>query len=89
MAVYSISYDLNNPGQKYENVYSVIRSFSGYEHIMESTWLVFTSLSASQISDKFASYIDSNDKMLISKINANEYQGRLTKDTWKWIREHV
>ncbi|TOJ82024.1 hypothetical protein CGI32_18470, partial [Vibrio parahaemolyticus] len=53
MALYSISYDLNNPGQKYENIYSVIRSFGGYNHIMESTWLVSTSLSASQVLDRF------------------------------------
>ncbi|HIF9218110.1 TPA: hypothetical protein ACX6QF_003657 [Photobacterium damselae] len=89
MALYSISYDLNNPGQKYENIYSVIRSFGGYNHIMESTWLVSTSLSASQVFDKFTSYLDNNDKMFISKVNVNEYQGWLDEDTWKWIREHV
>ncbi len=71
MALYSISYDLNNPGRKYENIYSVIRSFGGYNHIMESTWLVSTSLSASQVFDKFISYLDNNDKMFISKVNAN------------------
>lgn len=74
MALYSISYDLNNPGQKYENIYSVIRSFGGYNHIMESTWLVSTSLSASQVLDRFTSYLDNNDKMFISKVNTNEYQ---------------
>ncbi|TON65800.1 hypothetical protein CGH51_23250, partial [Vibrio parahaemolyticus] len=58
-------------------------------HIMESTWLVSTSLSASQVLDRFTSYLDNNDKMFISKVNTNEYQGWLDEDTWKWIREHV
>ncbi len=89
MVIYSISYDLNNSGHKYENIYSVVRSFGGYNHIMESTWLVSTSLSASQVVGKFTSYLDNNDKVFISKVNTDEYQGWLDEDTWKWIKEHI
>ncbi|WP_234498148.1 hypothetical protein [Vibrio maritimus] len=91
MSVYSISYDLSHSDKKYEEIYSVIRSLGACNHIMESTWLLSTPLSASQVGDKLTSYLDNNDKMFISKVNENEceYQGWLDEETWKWIREHV
>lgn len=89
MSVYSVSYDLNNPGQKYEKIHEVLKSFNGYYHIMDSTWLISTSFSAAQVCDKLTPYLDSNDKMFISKVNANEYQGWLENDVWDWIRKHL
>ncbi len=56
---------------------------------MESTWLISTSLSASQVVGKLTSYLDNNDKVFISKVNTDEYQGWLDENTWKGIKEHT
>ncbi|HHC7385129.1 hypothetical protein ACEWBT_21875 [Vibrio parahaemolyticus] len=56
---------------------------------MDSTWLISTSFSAAQVCDKLTPYLDSNDKMFISKVNANEYQGWLENDVWDWLRKHL
>lgn len=52
MPVYAISYDLNSPGQNYQNLYEEIKSFGGYWHYLDSTWLVSTRLSANQMTER-------------------------------------
>ncbi|WP_234498139.1 hypothetical protein [Vibrio maritimus] len=91
MTVYLISYELSNSDEKYKSIHSAMRIMGVYNHIMESTWLLSTPLSASQVGGKLTSYLDNNDKMFISKVSANEceFQGWLDEETWKWIREHI
>ncbi|NOI60893.1 hypothetical protein [Vibrio coralliilyticus] len=89
MSVFSISYDLNSPGQKYTQIHSVLESFPGYVHLMDSTWLVSTQLNSQQLLDKFKPMLDGNDKLFISKVNASEYSGWLSDKEWGWITNHT
>lgn len=41
---YMISYDLNNPGQKYDKVFEIIKEFGAYIKLQKSFWLVKTNL---------------------------------------------
>lgn len=89
MAIYSVSYDLNTPGKKYEELYDKLRSFNGYNHIMDSTWLVCSDQSASDVFDIIKSVIDKNDNVFISKVNPNEYSGWLSQKKWDWIKRNI
>ncbi|CAK2025266.1 CRISPR-associated protein Cas2 [Vibrio crassostreae] len=89
MAVYSVSYDLNAPGKKYEDIYKILKSFSGWNHIMESTWLISTNLTPSQVLEKFKPQLDSNDRMFVSKVYANQYSGWLSDKQWEWLTNNV
>ncbi len=89
MAVYSVSYDLNAPDKKYEDVYKVLKGFAGWNHIMESTWLISTNLTPNQVLEKFKPHLDSNDRMFISKVYADQYSGWLSDKQWEWVRTHV
>lgn len=88
MSVYAISYDLNRPGQSYDALYQEIRSFGSTWHRLDSTWLVSTTLSANQMSERMKKHTDGNDRFLIIKV-VNDYQGWLAKDAWDWLHTHI
>ncbi|ELO1772489.1 hypothetical protein QXB69_000521 [Vibrio fluvialis] len=88
MSIYSISYDLNAPGKKYEELYDAIKSFNGWAHILDSTWLVYSNLTAQQIFEHLQPHIDRNDSIFISQVNRNQYSGWLSKEHWSWINKH-
>ncbi len=77
MSVFSVSYDLNKSGQDYEGLYSELKQTGGYSHIMDSTWLVWTSETAEQLSSRLLSKMDKNDTLFVSKVNKGEYAGWL------------
>ncbi|QEA34507.1 hypothetical protein [Weissella soli] len=84
-----ISYDLHEPGQKYEDVRDTIKSFGGaYIKILESTWLVRNNLTPQQMSDKLANVVDPNDEFLVCELT-NSYQGHLKKSDWEFIRKNI
>ncbi|WP_172558132.1 hypothetical protein [Vibrio fluvialis] len=89
MSVYSISYDLNAPGKKYDELYNQIKDFNGWLHLLDSTWLVSTNLTADQVFQRLTPYLDNNDSVFVSKVNANQYAGWLTQEKWDWIRQHA
>ncbi len=89
MPIYAISYDLNSPGQKYQRVKAAIESCGDSIKPMESFWLVDSSLTYSQISQKVRQAHDENDRHLVMRLSS-EYQGWLTPDAWEWLnrRKH-
>ncbi|ERK30475.1 hypothetical protein [Clostridium intestinale] len=86
--VYLISYDLNSPGKNYSNLYAVIEEFHDYLHPLDSTWLVSTSLSAKQIYEKLSKTLDSNDKILITKVS-DQWHGYLSQKDYDWLFSFV
>jgi|GEM_PF-220463 len=88
MSVYAISYDLNKPGQNYDGLYQEIKNFGGYWHYLDSMWLVSTSLSATQMSERMLKHTDYNDQFLIIRV-VDDYQGWLPKAAWAWIHQHI
>ena len=83
--VYLITYDLNKKGQNYDKLYEAIKSLGSWWHYLDSTWLVETSYSASQISEKLRKEgIDDNDNLLVFRL-LKDYAGWLSKEAWQWI----
>lgn len=86
---YIISYDLDEPGQEYEQVKKIIESFGGaYIKIQESVWLVRTSLSPEDMCTQLQQAMDKNDSLFICEL-INNYQGLASKETWTFIRENI
>lgn len=88
MAVYNISYDLSQPGQKYAGLIEEIKRSPGYLHCLESTWLVSTAETAEQVFQRLSPNLDKNDSILVIEVVKN-YQGWLSKEKWEWINQHV
>lgn len=85
--VYLITYDLNKAGQNYDGLYKAIIALGGPSkcwHYLDSNWLVETSYSTSQISEKLLKETDKNDHLLVVRV-LKDYHGWLPKDAWDWI----
>ena len=89
MAVYMITYDLNKEGQNYDKVIGAIKDcaiscYSGWK----SSYLIKSSMTAKQIRDNIAQYLDGNDALLVIEVKDN-YNGRLEESDWDIIRERI
>lgn len=88
MKVYSVSYDLNSPGQKYENLYQELKNSNSWWHYLDSIWLIRTHETASQLSERIRKHLDNNDSLLVIRVT-NEYAGWLPQKAWDWINQNV
>ena len=86
--VYNVSYDLKSPGQNYTDLISELKKSSSWWHYLDSTWLIRTQESASQLWERISSYFDKNDYALIIEVG-KDYQGWLPEKAWEWIKENV
>ena len=87
--IYAINYDLRTPGQQYDKLYDAIKSCgSTWWHYLGSTWLVDTSLNASQIWARIQPHCDTNDRILVIGVT-RDYSGWLPKDAWDWINQRI
>lgn len=84
---YAINYDLRAPGRDYSGLYEAIKKYTNL-HPVESTWLVVTNESASDIWNRISKHLDKNDLALIIDVRKN-YYGVLPKEAWDWIERNV
>ncbi len=82
--VYIINYDLNKTGQNYNGLYDAIKSYGTWAHGLDSTWFIETNETSSQIFDRLAPSIDSNDYLFVTRIYGN-YSVRLSQKTIDWL----
>lgn len=87
MFVYCVSYDLRKAGQNYSGLYEQLKS-TKWLHPLESTWLVATTESAQQLSDRLWMQLDANDLLLVIRVT-KPYWGVLPKEAWAWIEVNV
>ncbi|MCG5262440.1 hypothetical protein [Cupriavidus gilardii] len=88
MTVYSVSYDLNKAGQNYSALYEELKKSPSWWHYLDSTWLIYTTETAQQLSNRLLMHIDKNDRLLVIKV-VRAYQGWLSEEAWKWINQYV
>lgn len=90
MAVYMITYDLNNTGKKYNEVIQAIKDAStgAWCTYWKSAYLIKSYLTANQVSDKITPHLDKDDRLIVIEVK-NNYQGWLSESEWKYIRENI
>lgn len=85
--VYMVTYDLNNPGQNYENVIETIKQCASmWCTFWKSSYLIKSTMSANEIANKLDPYLDKNDRAIVIEVKSN-YQGWLAEDEWDYIRK--
>lgn len=85
--VYVINYRLHKPQKDYDSLYEAIRTISGtYWHNTTSSWLVESSMSASEVYDVLKSHVDSDDEIVIFRLSG-EYYGQLRPDDNEWLED--
>lgn len=90
MATKLIAYDLNAPGQNYGELIAAIKSLGAWWHHLDSTWLVKSTLSTSEIRDRLSQHLGADDELLVVNVTGaarswrgfNESGSKWLKDTW-------
>jgi hypothetical protein len=92
--LFAITYDLRQPGRKYNELYDAIKTLAGegnWQHPMESFWVVaisnYSYRDANSIYEEFRKYIDENDSLFVVRIDQSERQGWMPKNFWTWMKE--
>ena len=89
MVPYIITYDMIDPGQKYDDIKDIIANLSlAYIRIQKSVWLIKSYETPDSICDKLSTVIDDNDKLFVCELTDN-YQGRQSSEEWDFIRENI
>lgn len=64
MSLYLISYDLDQPGQNYDQLIAALKG-KGATRVLYSAWALRTGSNAVQIRDWVKQFVDSNDRILV------------------------
>ncbi len=84
--IYSISYDLRQPGHNYSDLYDAIKDLDqNCQHPLGSNWFVRSEMSADQIYKHLRSHIDDNDLLFVVAIDPSNKQGWMIRTFWNWI----
>ena len=86
--IISISYDLNRPGQNYQDLYNTIKQATSWAHPLESLWFIQTQESVNDLSEKLLRQIDQNDHLFLVDITGQPRQGWMSKEMWDWLDKH-
>jgi len=84
-----IGYDLDKPGQDYEKVWDEIKSLSSrWWHRLDSTWLVRTTLTATQVRDRVWAVMDSNDELLVINVTGDSWAAK-GFSSYQWLNDNM
>lgn len=88
MTIFCVSYDLNKSGHNYTKLYEELKISPGYWHYLDSTWLIFTTETANQLSERIRKNLDDNNHFLVIKV-VRHYAGWLPTKAWEWIDQQI
>lgn len=89
--VYMITYDLNNPGQRYDEVIQAIKDAStgAWCSYWKSSFLIRSDYtSANALYMTIEPHLDKNDKIIVIEVKNNK-QGWLDKENWDYIDNNI
>ncbi len=94
MAVYVVSWNLNKERSNYNSARAeFLKQFDKYQTKsdsgLESTRFVSTNESANAVSEHLLKKMDTNDRLIVSRMRTGEHQGWLQKDVWDWINARI
>lgn len=85
--IYSISYDLRQPGRNYTGLYDAIKKCdANFQHPLESNWYIRSTKTANEIYDVLRPHIDDKDLLFVVEINSENQQGWMLRTFWNWIK---
>lgn len=89
MQTYIVTYDLAESGQRYNKLIELIKSEYAWAKIGYSAFIVKSSLSHTELRDKFKQALDSNDKLFVGAISAPAAWYGLSDEVSKWLNNNL
>lgn len=87
MKCYIISYDLVG-FRNYEAIHNAIKSYGSWAKVTESTWVIMTYQSSTQIRDYLIKFMHYNDKILVMKGGGEAAWNNAMADN-NWLMENL
>lgn len=87
MKVYQISYDLRKQ-RNYDTLYERIKTYP-WCHPLESSWVIITQQSASQVRDYLAQAMDQDDGLLVTRLSGEAAWRNLGDQVSRWLKEKL
>lgn len=85
MAVYQIGYDLRKQ-RNYDALYERIKRYGDWCHALESSWVIVTNQSASDIRDNLLQVLDRDDGLLVTRLQGEAAWYGLGDDVSAWLK---
>jgi hypothetical protein len=90
MRTYMIGYDLHRPGQDYTTLYDAIKALgANWWHCLDSTWLIKSNRSATDIRDALVKYIDGNDELLVASLTGESAWTGFGTECSAWLKNNI
>jgi hypothetical protein len=70
MALYWISYDLDQPGQDYSDLLSKLRELKAKE-VTRSDWLLASNSTPKEVREDLDQFLDNNDRIIVAELREN------------------
>jgi hypothetical protein len=84
-----IGYDLNRPGQNYDELFEAIKAQGAWWHHLDSTWIVKSSKTVAQIRDALKEHIGSNDELLVVELTGVGAWTGFNDRGSKWLKDNL
>ena len=85
MRAYQISYDLRKK-RDYSALYERIRKYGTYCHALESSWVVVTTQTATEVRDNIQQVMDQDDGLLVTRLSGEAAWAGLSDEIRKWLK---
>lgn len=79
MRTFLIGYDLNQPVQNYPDLIEAIQAYGTWWHHLDSTWIVKSDRSATEIINDLRRYIDENGRVTGYRACGRSRLGRIQR----------
>lgn len=94
MPTFILGFDLNKEGSAYQQankrLSDAIKSlFRQWWHHLDSTWVVLSDLSAVEIRDALAPYLDANDELLVVQSSGIGAWKGFNAEGSSWLQSHL
>ncbi|MER9026146.1 hypothetical protein NKJ46_25530 [Mesorhizobium sp. M0166] len=94
MSVYLVTWDLNKQKPNYNQArQNHIDHLARYEHIkdsgLDSVWFISSTLSADALDADIRTHMDTNDRVIVTKLVHGQHQGWLGQNLWDWINARL
>lgn len=88
MTVYLVTYQLNAPGQEYDDLYEAIEV---YDHInpINTIYFISTDDGAVDVKNDLKQYMDSNDDLIVVEIKQHWGMTGVSTEEGDWIRDRI
>lgn len=87
--IYIVSYDLSEPGQRYDELVNKIKEADAWARLGGSAYLVKSDKSAADLRNKYRTVMDDNDKIYVGVVTAPAAWYGMPKDVSDWIVNNV